>query len=170
MAPRVVIRTARPDDIPRLRQLCAEHAAYEKAEFAADGDRDARLFDALFSYPQRMWGFVAEAEGIMVGYATCTKDFSTWRAEEYLHMDCLYIIAEHRSLGIGKAMIQALADQALALGCSAVEWQTPAWNEAAALFYKRLGAIANDKIRFRWDYKRCTSARPEADDGLAATQ
>jgi GNAT superfamily N-acetyltransferase len=93
---------------------------------------------------------VAEADGAIAGYATCTRDFSTWRAAEYLHMDCLYVAPGFRNAGIGGEMMRALSRHAGALGCATVEWQTPAWNADAVRFYERLGAEATEKMRFAW--------------------
>jgi hypothetical protein len=36
-------------------------------------------------------------------------------------------------------------------GCATVQWQTPAWNEDAARFYRRLGAVELDKRRYVLD-------------------
>ena len=146
----VVIRPLRPDEIDRLLFLCAEHAAYEKIDFTSEGKAD-HMLGAIFSQPVRLWCFVAEVNGAVVGYATCTKDFSTLRASEYLHLDCLHIARDYRGFGIGKKMMLAIAAHAASMGCATLEWQTPIWNEPAIRFYRRLGAIGNDKARFRWD-------------------
>jgi GNAT superfamily N-acetyltransferase len=145
-----VVRPARPSEIEAIVALCAEHAAYEGAAFSVEEDHK-RLAHAIFDENPRLWCFVAEAEGTIVGYATCTKDFSTWRAEEYLHLDCLYTTADSRNAGIGTEMMDVILQHASALGCSTLEWQTPAWNANAIRFYRRFGAVGCNKVRFRWD-------------------
>jgi GNAT superfamily N-acetyltransferase len=146
----VLIRPLRRDEIGSLVTLCGEHAAYERADFAQDG-KSEHLEHAIFANPPRLWCLVAEIDGLIVGYATCTKDFSTWRAREYLHLDCLYLVPEYRGLRIGGRLMKAIGRHAVSLGCTTVEWQTPPWNANAIRFYGRLGAARSDKVRFRWD-------------------
>jgi GNAT superfamily N-acetyltransferase len=153
MAPKPVIRAVKPGDIEDVVRLCAEHAVYEKAQFSPEGKAD-RLRSALFAGVPRLWCFVAEAGGSIVGYATCTRDFSTWKAADYLYMDCLFIDPEYRNAGLGTEMMRVIARRAGALGCATLEWQTPAWNASALRFYERLGARASDKLRFCWTPSR----------------
>ena len=145
----VVIRPVEAGDLDSVIRLCADHAAYEKSAVQLDGKTDL-LSRVIFSAEPRLWCFVAEADGAIAGYATCTRDFSTWRAAEYLHMDCLYVAPGFRNAGIGGEMMRALSRHAGALGCATVEWQTPAWNADAVRFYERLGAEATEKMRFAW--------------------
>ena len=146
----MIIRPLRCDEVGSLVRLCGEHAAYERADYEPEG-KSEHLRRAIVAEAPRLGCLVAEVDGRIVGYATCTRDFSTWRAAEYLYLDCLYIIPEFRGLGIGGRMMQAAGSHARSLGCAIVEWQTPIWNENAIRFYKRLGATASEKIRFRWD-------------------
>ena len=153
MAQKTVVRLVRPSEIESVIRLCEEHAAYEKAEFSAKGIAE-RLHSAIFSDVPRLWCFVAEIGEEIIGYATCTRDFSTWRAADYLHLDCLYITQEHRKAGIGAEVMQAIMEHADRLGCAVLEWQTPSWNKRAARFYERLGARSSYKLRFCWGPNR----------------
>jgi GNAT superfamily N-acetyltransferase len=146
---RIVVRPVRVEELAELVSLCAEHAAYEKSAFDRDGKVDS-LRRAIFSAHPRLWCFVAEANGGIISYATCTREFSTWRAADFLYLDCLYVAPEYRNAGIGAEMMRIVSRHAGALGCTSVEWQTPAWNADAARFYARLGAEAAEKLRFAW--------------------
>src|SRR5215470_8309225 len=136
MASKPWIRPAAPGDIEKILDLCAEHAAFEQEEFSLDGKADA-LRHALFDGVPRLRCFVVEAGNSLAGYATVTRDFSTWKTAEYLHMDCLYIAPGHRDAGLGAEMMHRIARNASALGCATLEWQTPPWNTGAARFYER---------------------------------
>lgn len=149
MSPKPLIRVAQPGDVDDVVRLCAKHAAYEQAQFSPEGKADS-LRSAVFGSVPRLWCFVAEADSSIVGYATCTRDFSTWRAADYLYMDCLFIDPGYRNFGLGTEMMGVIAQSAGALGCATLEWQTPAWNANAARFYTRLGACASGKLRFCW--------------------
>ncbi|GHO81602.1 GCN5 family N-acetyltransferase [Ktedonobacter sp. SOSP1-85] len=142
-----LIREAVPDDIEALIQLCAEHAAYEGARYNPQG-KGEQLSSALFSTPPRLYAWVIEQDGKLLGYATATQEFSTWDAASFLHMDCLYLRENTRGRGLGPLLVKEIAHLALKLGCVNVQWQTPIWNERAISFYQRLGAEGRPKMRF----------------------
>ena len=85
-----------------------------------------------------------------MGYATWSLEFSTWRAAEYVHVDCLYLDASCRGQGLGRCVMESIAQRAAVLGATHLEWQTPEWNEDAARFYDSLGARSAVKRRFTW--------------------
>jgi GNAT superfamily N-acetyltransferase len=143
----VDVRPVRRDDLDALVVLCAEHAAYERAAFNAEG-LCVRLEQAFFAEPARLLGWIAEARE-PVGYLTATRDFSTWRARKFLHMDCLYVREGHRGAGVGLRLFAALRAHACAAGIDEIQWQTPHWNRDAARFYRRLGAVEATKLRYR---------------------
>src|SRR5690348_2600996 len=133
------IRTVLPNDINALIELCTEHATYEGAQYDPR-DKHIHLSSALFAASPRLYAWVVEQNGKLVGYATATQEFSTWGAALFLHMDCLYLREEVRSLGLGRLLVMEVVRLALHLDCVNVQWQTPVWNERAISFYQRLGA------------------------------
>lgn len=42
-----------------------------------------------------------------------------------------------------------MTDAARGLGVEHVQWQTPCWNTDAIRFYDRVGALVQDKVRYR---------------------
>ncbi|MFE2560974.1 GNAT family N-acetyltransferase [Streptomyces sp. NPDC059352] len=143
-----VVRRARPEDLGRVVELVAEHAAYEKAAPPAP-DLATRLSRLLFGAGSRLRCLVAELpDGSLAGYATCAPELSTWDGAEYLHMDCLYLTSTARGHGLGPRLVEAVREEARALGLAETQWQTPAWNEGAIRFYDRLGATSKEKRRF----------------------
>ncbi|MFI6731067.1 GNAT family N-acetyltransferase [Streptomyces sp. R-74717] len=143
------VRHARPDDLPRIAELVAEHAAYEQAAPPAF-DLAQRLKALLFATPTpRLRCLVAELPGgEVVGYATCTPELSTWEGREYLHMDCLFLSSDSRGSGLGALLMDAVTAEARNLGLTEIQWQTPVWNKGAIRFYDRLGADAKTKLRY----------------------
>lgn len=149
------VRHARPEDLGRVAELVAEHAAYEKAPPPAPG-LASRLGALLFgatagsgSERPRLRCLVAEVpDGRLVGYATCAPELSTWDGAEYLHMDCLFLSPTERGLGLGPLFMEALRAEARSLGLTEIQWQTPTWNEGAIRFYDRLGATSKEKLRY----------------------
>ena len=143
----VNVRRAQRGDLRELMSICAEHAAFERCPHDPAARADA-LADALESSPPRLYVWLARMDGALVGYASATLDFSTLDRANYFHMDCLYVRATWRNHAIGRQLWDSVLAQATALGCGAIQWQTPSWNDGAARFYRRLGASESAKLRY----------------------
>lgn len=141
------IRPVRPDDLGAVALLCAAHAAFERAP-APPADLADRLRPALFGPRPRLWCLVACAGDGIVGYLTYTLEYATWRAAEFVHLDCLYLADGHRGRGVGAAMLAHVREAARRIGVDEVQWQTPAWNADAVRFYDRSGARGAPKVRY----------------------
>ncbi len=145
----MLIREANSGDLHQMMELCELHAEYEQSECSMEGKKD-RLRNHLFGdHATTHCLVVAEAEKLQ-GYATFMKQFSTWDAEEYVYLDCLYLREEIRGKGVGRELMQRVKAFAEQEGCSHVQWQTPDFNENAIKFYKKLGATSKAKERFFW--------------------
>ena len=143
----VAIVCATRSHVPALMSICAEHAAFERLPHAP-AVRAEVLADALHGSPPQLYAWLACIGEALVGYASASQDFSTLDRNTYLHMDCLYVRAAWRNRAIGQQLWNAVLDQATSLGCAAVQWQTPSWNDGAARFYRRLGASESAKLRY----------------------
>lgn len=144
------IRYAVPSDVEQIIDLCAQHAAYEKAAFDPV-DKKQLLSEHLFRPQAFLKCFVVEQEGEIVGYATFMKQFSTWDADYYIYMDCLYLKEATRGNGVGKKIMEKIYQYAKEENCNLVQWQTPSFNVRAIKFYESLGANSKSKERFFWD-------------------
>ncbi|WP_109124319.1 GNAT family N-acetyltransferase [Dyella sp. C11] len=147
MIDHLTIRRAGRADVAALMAICAEHAAFERLP-GRHGERADALADALEGSPPALYAWLACVNDAIVGYASATVDFSTLDRARFLHMDCLYVRAAWRNRAVGRALWQHVHAQAMALDCIAVQWQTPAWNDHAARFYRRLGASESAKLRY----------------------
>ncbi|MFF7590624.1 GNAT family N-acetyltransferase [Kitasatospora purpeofusca] len=141
------IRPAVPADLPAIARLCAAHAAFEDAG-PVPADLASRLEPALFGPDPRAWCLVVDRGGELLGYATWSREFSTWQAAEYVHLDCLFVTEPYRGAGWGRALLDSVKDAAAARGAVEVQWQTPDRNTDAIRFYRRAGALGRPKVRF----------------------
>jgi GNAT superfamily N-acetyltransferase len=141
-----IIRKAKPEDLPEIIKLCAEHADYEKADYLEEG-KSQKISVLLFSDMPRLFCLIAEFENTVLGYATYSFEVSTWDAELYAHMDCLYLRPTFRNFGIGEALVKEIAKAAAENNCQIMQWQTPVFNERAIKFYYRIGATSREKLR-----------------------
>jgi GNAT superfamily N-acetyltransferase len=144
----VHVRVAAPKEACLITPLCAEHAAYERSHF--DPDRHTLHLAEMMSGPApRIVIVVADADDHgLIGYAAVTREASTWRAREYLHMDCLFVREPYRGKALGRQLFDAVAAMARTEGLCEIQWQTPTWNSGAIRFYQAIGAEPVDKVRF----------------------
>ena len=141
------IRFAEVGDLEALIELCQQHAEYEKSGYSKAGKKE-RLAADLFCNNPKLYCLVAEANGVLVGYATYMKQYATWEAREYIYMDCIYLKEFARGLRIGEKLMNRIKIEAINLGCDLIQWQTPDFNTRAIQFYKRIGAFSKSKERF----------------------
>jgi len=128
------------------RSLAVAHALYEKSATTVPLDWASRM--TAFIAAGRIDLFVARSAGEPVGYATLTRGVSTWDAEPYGYLDCLFVAEGHRSSGLGVLLIEAVVARSRELDLGDLQWQTPEWNDGAIRFYERLGATRLAKQRF----------------------
>lgn len=131
------IRAGRAEDLPEVMALIDELAEFEKApeevansteQLRADW-QEHRAFDFL----------VAEVAGEIVGMSLYYPRYSTWKGRCY-YLEDLVVRTEHRGKGIGRALIEATAEEARKAGAVRLDWQVLDWNESAVKFYEKLGA------------------------------
>jgi ribosomal protein S18 acetylase RimI-like enzyme len=71
--------------------------------------------------------------------------FSTWTGHHGLYLEDLFVEPAHRSQGVGRALMQALARRAVDRGYQRLEWAVLDWNQLAIGFYRGLGAVPMDE-------------------------
>ena len=85
------------------------------------------------------WAFVAEAEGIVHGFALYYIRYSTWKGQR-MYLEDLIVTEALRGKGIGKLLFDELVKEARVKGFNGITWQVLEWNEPAINFYKKLNA------------------------------
>jgi GNAT superfamily N-acetyltransferase len=139
-APAYTLRAAQPRDLQDLVRLIAALADYEKLTHLLDATPE-KLAPHLFGDKPVAEAMVAElADGSVVGFALYFTNFSTFLCRPGLYLEDLFVLPQHRQLGIGRAMLQALARLAVERGCGRFEWSVLDWNEPAIRFYEKMGA------------------------------
>jgi len=134
-----LIRPAAPDDVAAIFELIRELAAFEQLTHLLEVTPE-RLAEHLFGPRPVVEGLVAEVAGEVVAYALCFTNFSTFLGKPGLYLEDLYVRPAHRGLGLGRALIERLAQEANARGYGRFEWSVLDWNENAIRFYEKLGA------------------------------
>jgi GNAT superfamily N-acetyltransferase len=140
----VSIRDAVPADTSDLLRLIRELAGYEREPDAVEAT-EADLRSHLFDPGPQVFALVAEVDGSVVGMAIYFVSFSTWTGRHGLYLEDLFVEPAHRSQGIGRALMRALARRAVDRGYQRLEWAVLDWNQPAIGFYRALGAIPMDE-------------------------
>jgi GNAT superfamily N-acetyltransferase len=152
----ISIEPATPGDVPLIRELIRELAAYEREPDSAVAT-DADLLTALFSDRPAAEVLIARVDGNAVGFALFFHNFSTWTGRRGLYLEDLFVRPAARGLGIGRILLETLARIAIDRGCPRMEWAVLEWNDLAIGFYHRLGA------EVQRDWRICRLTGPALD-------
>lgn len=90
------------------------------------------------SEPQTGQGAPASSEP--VGFALFFNTYSTWRGARGLYLEDLFVSPHARKQGVGRALLQRLAQLALERRCARLEWAALKDNQLAIDFYLGLKA------------------------------
>ncbi|HKB19206.1 MAG TPA: GNAT family N-acetyltransferase [Candidatus Dormibacteraeota bacterium] len=138
----VRIRPGELEDVPLIAELIRGLARYEKLEDEVVMTEE-KLTDALFGERRYAETLIAEVEGEPAGFALFFHNFSTFLAQPGIYLEDLFVVPEQRGHGVGKALLERLAQTAVDRGCGRLEWAVLDWNRDAIRFYEGLGARPN---------------------------
>jgi GNAT superfamily N-acetyltransferase len=135
----LVLRPGTAGDVPLVLSLIRELATYEREPDAVVATEVDLLRDGFGPSPL-FRTIIAEWDGAAVGFAFFFLTYSTWRGRPTLYLEDLFVRPEARKLGIGRALMQAVAQEAVKLNCARFVWQVLDWNTPSIRFYESLGA------------------------------
>lgn len=136
------IRQIKRDDIGTVVSLLREFAAYENLSEYCTATEE-RFAIALFGEGAVVYGLIAFDEDLPVGFALFYPNFSSFRGQQGLHLEDIFVKSEYRGHGIGEAMLREIARLAVERGCERIDFRVLDWNRTAIDFYKKLGAESN---------------------------
>jgi GNAT superfamily N-acetyltransferase len=141
----LAIRPATPADAALILDFVHRLAAYEHelspvlaTELVLATEAD--LLRHGFGPAPKFRCLIAEWESKPAGFALFHYNFSTWRGQPGLYLEDLFVFPEMRGKGIGKALLQRLAQVAVEEQCYGLRWMVLEGNDPAFKFYESLGA------------------------------
>ena len=138
-ASEIFVRPAAGGDAPVILALINELAEYEKLTHEVTATEE-KLRETLFGERPFAEALMGCVDGEAVGFAVYFYSYSTFLAQPGLYLEDLFVRPAFRGIGLGKALIAAVARVAVERGCGRYEWSVLDWNEPAIRFYEGLGA------------------------------
>jgi GNAT superfamily N-acetyltransferase len=139
------IRAAEASDAKDIEALFTEFVAYLRSigdmteyRFGA-----AKYLEDAFGPDPIIRGLVAEGESGLMGYLLYSRAYDGDYVRYFYVVD-LYVSERHRKHGIGKLLMNAVAEVARKEGITRVSWNVHKSNLSAIRFYKGLGAQISD--------------------------
>jgi GNAT superfamily N-acetyltransferase len=134
----VNIRVAIAEDCPRLLALINELALYEKAPEEVTVSL-SEFVEAGFGQKPIWKAFVAEHNGLIIGFALYYIRYSTWKGCR-LYLEDFIVTEEFRGKGIGKILFEHVIKESKENNYNGMVWQVLDWNEPAIKFYNKYNA------------------------------
>src|SRR5258708_2925224 len=135
----LTIRNATASDVPLILRFIRGLAEYERERDAVVATEADLLRDGFGPEPKYRC-LIAEWDNAPVGFAFFFHNYSTWRGRPGLYLEDLFVIPEMRGKGIGKALLQRVAQIAVDENYYGIRWMVLEWNAPAIKFYDSVGA------------------------------
>jgi GNAT superfamily N-acetyltransferase len=144
----VTVRRAGAADRAVLARLLSDLQAHYNSPDPPGGAEDmARL---LTRDGERLpFALLAEHRGATLGVATLSPMLYGGAYQWMLFLKDLYVTAEARGLGIGHALMVAMARIAVEEDYCRIDWTTDSANEGAQRLYDREGVPRQNKVFYR---------------------
>ena len=139
----LVIRPGEKPDVPVITELIRGLARFERLEDQVTMTEE-KLTRSLFGDRPYAETLIAEDDGKPVGFALFFHNFSTFLGRPGLYLEDLFVLPEGRGKGVGRKLLERLAQVAVERDCGRLEWAVLDWNKDAIRFYERLGARPNE--------------------------
>ena len=142
---------ATADDTPLLHEMLkrlAESMGAARKMYSRVED----IATALSGDHPAIHALIAEKDGAPVGMAIFFLTYSTWRGSPGVYLQDIYVARGARGAGIGRRLMQQVADWAIAHGADHLRLSVDPDNTTARSFYDDLG------LSYRDDEVICTLA------------
>lgn len=141
----LIIRQAAPADEAAWRQLWQGYTAFY--ECSLDEAITAHTWQRILNPAAPLVCYIAQLDGVSVGFALCVLHEGTWSTSPVCYLEDLFVDAQARGHGVGKALIEALRDEGRMHGWAKVYWMTREHNHSARRLYDKLAQV-DDFVRY----------------------
>lgn len=147
MSESVAVRAIQPSDRAAWEVLWANYCAFYKAGVPAE--TTSLLWGRLLDPCSPVHGLVAATpDGRLLGLCHYVLHPHTWSPDLLCYLEDLFIQADRRGLGIGRALIDHLCDKAASSGWRRVYWHTEDGNATARHLYDKVTGGRDTYVRY----------------------
>ena len=140
----ISIRPIKSSDKIRWLELFKEYIVFYKSKL---NDEQYELTWQRLNSGFNINGLLAELDGEIVGFTHYTFRPSTWAVDDFCYLEDLYTDPKVRGKGVGRALIKAVEDIAIAKGSKRLYWTTAPDNETARKLYDKVAIT--DRVQYK---------------------
>jgi GNAT superfamily N-acetyltransferase len=140
MSPKVEIRSAAAADVAMLIPLVSQYWRFEAIE-GFDAARVTTLLERVMSDAKLGHAWLATVDAAPAGYLLAVYVFSLEHQGLTAEIDELFVLPQHRGLGLGRRLVTTAEDTFRTRGCTNVSLQIGRDNAAARAFYRGRGYL-----------------------------
>jgi GNAT superfamily N-acetyltransferase len=140
MSSSTLVRPITQQDYPAWKPLWDGYNAFygRKDETALADEITQSTWRRFFDPGEPVYALIAERQGQVVGLAHYLFHRSTNRIEHTCYLQDLFTLHAQRGRGIGRALIEAVCEQARLAGITRVYWHTQESNVPGRLLYDKV--------------------------------
>jgi GNAT superfamily N-acetyltransferase len=140
MSDDIQVRAIRREDYDAWLPLWQGYNAFygRSGETAVAPEITAATWGRFFDAYEPVWALVAAQEGRLVGLVHYLFHRVTNRVEPVCYLEDLFTAEAARGRGVGRALIEAVYEEAKAAGVTRVYWQTQETNATAMRLYDQV--------------------------------
>ena len=140
----ITIRPITVSDKARWLELFKEYIIFYKSKLP---DEQYELAWQRINADFNINALLAELDGQVVGFTHYIFRPSTWEVEDFCYLEDLYVDPKVRGAGVGRALIKAVEEIAIASGSKRLYWTTAPDNETARKLYDKVAIT--DRVQYK---------------------
>jgi GNAT superfamily N-acetyltransferase len=141
----LVIRSLLPNDESTWRRLWRDYCDFYEAKVPDAVTQ--RTWKRILDPDSAVMCIVAELDGMVVGFAHCVVHENTWETQPVCYLEDLFVDAQARGRGVGRALLEWLRNAMRAEGWARLYWMTRRDNAPARALYDSF-TQADDFVRY----------------------
>ncbi len=141
MSNTLTIRPLRPEDRDQWAEMWRDYLAFYETK-VPDSTFQSTFARLLGDDPNDFSCFVADLDGQLLGLTHYLFHRHAWKEESVCYLQDLYARPEARGTGVGRALIEAVYEEADRQKAPSVYWLTQENNHTARKLYDRIGKLS----------------------------